>query len=67
MKLGSYEKMDPHLLVGLVNTEMRNGDFDIIELVKRHDLNEDSLRKKLADAGYSYHEDLKQFSPCRRS
>ncbi len=53
--------MDPHLLVGLVNTEMRNGGFGLTELLKRHDLDEGILCERLASAGYTYQDELEQF------
>jgi hypothetical protein len=53
--------MDPHLLVGLVNTELRNHCDSLDDLVKTHHLEEEALREKLADAGYVYQDGPNQF------
>ncbi|MDP0490856.1 MAG: DUF4250 domain-containing protein [Verrucomicrobiota bacterium JB023] len=61
MNLSNFEKMDPHLLVGLVNTELRNHAESLEDLVKTHDLDEESLKARLAKGGYHYQADQKQF------
>ena len=61
MDLTNYRTMDPHLLVGLVNTELRNNAEDLDDLCKTHNLTQDSLRDKLMEEGYHYREDQKQF------
>jgi hypothetical protein len=53
--------MDPHLLVGLVNTELRNHSESLEDLVKTHDLPEEELRLKLGEAGYGYRAEQNQF------
>ena len=53
--------MDPHLLVGLVNTELRNHSESLEDLIKTHDLPEDDLKGKLAEAGYGYQPEQNQF------
>ncbi len=53
--------MDPHLLVGLVNTELRNVAEDLDDLVKTHDLDEQALVARLATGGYEYRPEQKQF------
>ena len=53
--------MDPHLLVGLVNTELRNHSESPEDLVKTHNISEKDLIEKLRVAGYDYREDQKQF------
>lgn len=53
--------MDPHLLVGLVNTELRNHSESLEDLVKTHDLSEEDLRRKLGEAGYDYRSEQNQF------
>ena len=53
--------MDPHLLVGLVNTELRNNSESLEDLVKTHDITEEDLIEKLRVAGYDYREEQKQF------
>ncbi len=53
--------MDPHLLVGLVNTELRNHSESLEDLVKTHHLALDALVARLATAGYIYQADQRQF------
>lgn len=61
MDLGNYLGMDPHLLVGLVNTELRNHCDTLDDLVKTHHLDQDALLGRLAAAGYLYQENQNQF------
>lgn len=61
MNLSRYDAMDPHLLVGLVNTELRNHADSLDDLVKTHGLDEQVLLTKLAEAGYDYQSDQQQF------
>lgn len=53
--------MDPHLLVGLLNTELRNHCDSLDDLVKTHHLERALLEKKMADAGYVYQPGQNQF------
>ena len=59
--LSSYILMDPHLLVGLVNTELRNHCRSLDDLVKTHHLSERNLVDKLAAADYIYQTEQNQF------
>ncbi|WP_338690721.1 DUF4250 domain-containing protein [Haloferula helveola] len=61
MKLQRFEEMDPHLLVGLVNTELRNVSESLDDLVKTHGIEQDKLVSRLADAGYDYRPEQRQF------
>lgn len=61
MKLTHCLKMDPHLLIGLINTELRNHCESLDDLVKTHDLVEEELVAKLAAAGYIYQDSQNQF------
>lgn len=61
MDLTNYLRMDPHLLVGLVNTELRNYSESLDDLVKTHHLEHAALIRKLAEAGYVYMPEQKQF------
>jgi hypothetical protein len=61
MKLSTYQTMDPHLLVGLVNTELRNNSEDLDDLVKTHGLDPDGLVSRLSEAGYDYQPEQRQF------
>lgn len=53
--------MDPHLLVGLLNTELRNHSSSLDDLIKTHHLDEAVVLEKLALSDYHYHAELKQF------
>lgn len=61
MNLSNYLQMDPHLLVGLVNTELRNHCDSLEDLVKTHHLELDTLVGRLAAAGYLYQAEPRQF------
>jgi hypothetical protein len=53
--------MDPHLLVGLVNTELRNHCDSLDDLVKTHGIEESALVETLASADYIYQPQHNQF------
>lgn len=53
--------MDPHLLVGLINTELRNHCESLEDLVKTHHLDESALVEKLEQASYVYQPGQNQF------
>jgi hypothetical protein len=53
--------MDPHLLVGLLNTELRNHRDSLDDLVKTHGLDPRKLVEKMAAAGYEYRPEQNQF------
>lgn len=61
VNLSHYLTMDPHLLLGLLNTELRNHCDSIDDLVKTHHLDEERLIEKMAAADYVYHPELNQF------
>lgn len=61
MDLSNCLRMDPHLLVGLVNTELRNHCDSLDDLVKTHGLDQDSLVGKLGEADYFYQPEQNQF------
>lgn len=61
MNLSHYLTMDPHLLLGLLNTELRNHCDSFDDLVKTHNLNPEALVEKMAAAGYIYHPEQNQF------
>jgi hypothetical protein len=54
-------QMDPHLLVGLVNTELRNHCHSLEDLVKTHHISEERLIEKLAAVGYVFQPEQNQF------
>ncbi len=61
MKLSNYLTMDPHLLLGLINTELRNHCDSLEDLVKTHHLDEERLTEKMSSANYVYHPEINQF------
>lgn len=53
---------NPIMLASAVNTMLRDGEYDSLEeLCGRFDLEAESLKAKLAEAGYEYMESVKQF------
>ena len=55
MHLENYEKMDPIMLMSIVNMKLRdefNGDLD--ELVKTYAMNRHRLQEKLTAAGFKF-------------
>lgn len=63
MNLSRYETMDPNLLVGLLNTALRNDCADLDDLVRSHDLDQEQLEARLESVGYRYAEGVNQFRP----
>ena len=61
MDLSKWQRMDPHLLVGLVNTELRNHAESLEDLAKTHGVPEQELIEKLQAAGYESRAEQKQF------
>lgn len=61
MNLSQYTTMDPHLLVGLVNTELRNNATSLSDLCKTHALEEERLISRLAAGDYHWRPEQKQF------
>ncbi len=61
MNLTHALQMDPHLLLGLLNTELRNHCDSLEDLVKTHDIDPQALVEKMAAAGYIYQTGLNQF------
>lgn len=61
MDLSNYLQMDPNLLVGLLNTELRNHCDSLEDLVKTYDLDEAALIEIMANAGFVYQPTQNQF------
>lgn len=61
MDLTNFLKMDSHLLVGLLNTELRNNCDSLDDLVKTHNLDHEALVEKMAAADYIYQPEQNQF------
>lgn len=49
------------MLVGLINTELRNHCDSLDDLVKKHGLNQPKLVTALGKAGYDYQPEQNQF------
>ena len=61
MNLSTFETMDPHLLLGLVNTELRNHAESLEDLCKTHGLDQEALVQRLASVDYEYMSEINQF------
>lgn len=61
MDLSNFINMDPHLLVGLLNTELRNHCDSLEDLVKTHNIDPVLLVEKMEVAGYIYQPGQNQF------
>lgn len=55
------KSMDPHLLVGLVNTELRNHADSLDDLCATHGISAADLEERLATADYHYRPEQNQF------
>ena len=62
MQIENFQTMDPHLLVGVMNTAMRNESEDLDGLCAAYDIERSALEKRLADAGYTYLQEQQRFS-----
>lgn len=63
MNWRAFASVDPALLPGLVNTALRNDFEDLDDLVATHDLDRGELERRLAELGYRYLPELRQFRP----
>jgi len=53
--------MDPQLLLGLVNTDLRNHRENLEDLCRSHGIDRPALEACLASAGFRYVPELRQF------
>lgn len=65
MNLKHFEKLDPNLLPGLLNTALRNDCDSLEDLIRSHDINRDALEQKLKHLGYHYVAEVNQVRPFR--
>ena len=63
MNLRNFDKLDPNLLPGLLNTALRNDCESLADLIRTHDLDQEALEKKLKHLGYQYVAEVNQFRP----
>jgi hypothetical protein len=61
MDFSNYRNMDPHLLVGLVNTALRNYCDSFNDFCRTHDIDPVNLIERLQAAGYHYQSEQNQF------
>ncbi len=61
MNLRHFRTIHPDLLPGLVNTALRNDCEDLNDLCATHDLDRGELERRLAELGYRYTPEAKQF------
>jgi hypothetical protein len=61
MDWSQFQRIDPHLLVGLVNTELRNHSNSLDDLCRTHDIDREQLCTHLASADYHFQTEQKQF------
>ncbi|MEC7941091.1 MAG: DUF4250 domain-containing protein [Pseudomonadota bacterium] len=62
MNLSNFEKMDPVMLMSIVNMKLRD-DFggDLDQVVNFYEIDKAALISKLASAGFEYLPEAKQF------
>lgn len=61
MDLSRYKDLDPNLLYSLINSKLRNEYRDLDDLVSTWEIDRAELEAHMAEAGFSYHADVKQF------
>ncbi|MBC2606731.1 DUF4250 domain-containing protein [Pelagicoccus albus] len=61
MDWSKIDSMDPNLLVGVINTALRNHFDSLDELCKTHSIDREFLCKRLAEEDYDYMEGPNQF------
>ena len=61
MNLSNFEKMDPVMLMSIVNMKLRDEFTELDNLVAFYDIDKNALVAKLAAAGFDYLPDAKQF------
>ncbi|KZX62686.1 hypothetical protein A3712_02405 [Vibrio sp. HI00D65] len=62
MNLSNFEKMDPVMLMSIVNMKLRDDfDGDLDRVVNFYEIDKAALISKLASAGFEYLPEAKQF------
>ena len=54
-------KMDPNILVSMINMKLRDFNSNLDSYCEDMDISRNIIEKKLENAGYKYHSDLNQF------
>ena len=52
---------DPMMLLSYINMKLRDDYDSLEELCKSLDIDEDEIRAKLKDVGYTYNKEINQF------
>lgn len=55
--------MDPNILLGIVNDQLRHDCHDLHVLATVMEVDETEIEDKLAQIGFHYEEGINQFSP----
>ncbi|PMH41117.1 hypothetical protein BCU68_05395 [Vibrio sp. 10N.286.49.B3] len=62
MNLSNFESMDPVMLMSIINMKLRDEfNGDLTKLVNYFEIDQAALIKKLADAGFDFLPEAKQF------
>ena len=61
MDLSRYQSIDPNLLVGVINTALRNDYESLEDLCFTHDISSEVLVQRLACSGYEFLSEQQQF------
>jgi hypothetical protein len=61
MDWSQFQRIDPHLLLGIINTELRNHADSLQDLCRTHDIDQEKVCAHLATANYHFHADQSQF------
>ena len=61
MDLSRYKDMDPEMLYSLLNSKLRNEYRDLDDLVATWEIDRAELEAHMAEKGFSYQADIRQF------
>ncbi|WP_031578425.1 DUF4250 domain-containing protein [Ruminobacter sp. RM87] len=62
MAFENLSKMDPYILLSIVNMKLRDfDDHDLDSFCATYEINREELEKKLKDAGFEYDPETNQF------
>ena len=61
MDWSQFQRIEPHLLLGLINTELRNHADSLEDLCRTHDIDQAKVCAHLATANYYFQAEQNQF------
>ena len=61
MDWSQFQRIEPHLLLGLINTELRNHADSLEDLCLTHDIDQEKVCAHLATANYHFQAEQNQF------